>query len=63
MTCPSDLLDVIYVTPDFIEISTPQSNYGMKGQLALFNIPSYTSRPNSSRCTPSTSTTSSDGWH
>lgn len=32
-------VDVIYVTPDFIEISTPQSNYGMKGQLALFNNP------------------------
>ena len=32
-------VDVIYVTPDFIEISTPQSNYGMKGQLALFNDP------------------------
>ena len=32
-------VDVIYVTPEFIEISTPQSNYGMKGQLALFNNP------------------------
>lgn len=31
--------DVIYVTPEFIEISTPQSNYGMKGQMALFNNP------------------------
>ncbi|MBQ9666808.1 MAG: AraC family transcriptional regulator [Bacteroidaceae bacterium] len=30
---------VIYVTPEFIEISTPQSNYGMRGQLALFNNP------------------------
>ncbi len=32
-------VDVIYVTPEFIEISTPQSNYGMKGSLALFNNP------------------------
>lgn len=32
-------VDVIYVTPEFIEISTPQSNYGMKGALALFNNP------------------------
>lgn len=30
---------VIYVTPSFIELSTPQSNYGMKGQLALFLNP------------------------
>ena len=33
------LVDVIYVTPEFIEVSTPQSNYGMKGSLALFNNP------------------------
>lgn len=32
-------MDVVYVTPEFIEISTPQSNYGMKGSLALFNNP------------------------
>ena len=32
-------VDVIYVTTEFIEISTPQSNYGMKGSLALFNNP------------------------
>ena len=32
-------VDVIYVTPEFIELSTPQSNYGMRGQLALFNNP------------------------
>lgn len=32
-------VDAIYVTPEFIEISTPYSNYGMKGQLALFNNP------------------------
>lgn len=30
---------VIYVTQEFIEVSTPQSNYGMKGQLALFANP------------------------
>lgn len=30
---------VVYVTPSFIELSTPQSNYGMKGQLALFLNP------------------------
>lgn len=30
---------VIYVTSGFIELSTPQSNYGMKGQLALFLNP------------------------
>lgn len=30
---------VIYVAPGFIELSTPQSNYGMKGQLALFLNP------------------------
>lgn len=28
------LVDVIYVTQQFIEISTPQSNYGMRGQLS-----------------------------
>lgn len=30
---------VIYVTSNFIELSTPQSNYGMKGQMALFLNP------------------------
>lgn len=30
---------VVYVTPGFIELSTPQSNYGMKGQLTLFLNP------------------------
>lgn len=30
---------VIYVTQEFIEVSTPQSNYGMKGHLSLFNNP------------------------
>lgn len=32
-------VDVVYATPEFIEVSTPLSNYGMKGQLALFNNP------------------------
>ncbi len=32
-------VDVVYVTQAFIEISTPQSNYGMKGHLALFENP------------------------
>ena len=30
---------VVYVTAGFIELSTPQSNYGMKGQLSLFLNP------------------------
>ena len=30
---------VIYVSQEFIEVSTPQSNYGMKGHLALFENP------------------------
>lgn len=30
---------IIYVTPGFVELCTPQSNYGMKGQLALFLNP------------------------
>ncbi|MBQ9667330.1 MAG: AraC family transcriptional regulator [Prevotella sp.] len=32
-------VDVVYVTPEFIEVSTPHSNYGMKGSMALFNNP------------------------
>lgn len=31
--------DIVYVTPEFIEVSTPHSNYGMKGAMALFNNP------------------------
>lgn len=31
--------DVIYVTQEFIEVSTPRSNYGMRGHLALFGNP------------------------
>lgn len=30
---------VLYVTPSFIELCTPQTNYGMKGQLSLFLNP------------------------
>ena len=39
--CPSDdfRCKIIYATPDFITLSTPQSNYGTKGQLSLFNNP------------------------
>ncbi len=38
---PSDdfCVKVIYVTNEFIELCTPLSNYGMKGQLALFLDP------------------------
>ena len=32
-------VDVVYVTSEFIEVSTPHSNYGMKGSMALFNNP------------------------
>lgn len=31
--------DVVYVTPEFVEVSTPLSNYGMKGSMSLFNNP------------------------
>lgn len=30
---------VLYVTPSFIELSTPMTNYGMRGSLALFFNP------------------------
>ncbi|MBR1520585.1 MAG: AraC family transcriptional regulator [Bacteroidaceae bacterium] len=33
------VVNVVYVTQEFIEISTPQSNYGMRGHLALFENP------------------------
>ena len=29
----------IYVTPEFTEMATPLSNYGMRGQMMLFNDP------------------------
>ncbi len=38
-------VDVIYVTQQFIEVSTPQSNYGMRGQLSLFQNPIIKLRP------------------
>lgn len=30
---------IIYVSPEYIELSTPRSNYGMKGGLALYRNP------------------------
>ena len=39
-------VDVIYVSQEFIAISTPQSNYGMRGHLALFNNPVMQLTPN-----------------
>ncbi|MBQ6770388.1 MAG: AraC family transcriptional regulator [Bacteroidales bacterium] len=36
---PDFMVDVVYVAQPFIEVCTPQSNYGMKGHLALFNNP------------------------
>lgn len=32
-------VSVIYVTQEFIEVSTPQSNYGIRGHLSLFHNP------------------------
>lgn len=39
------VVDAIYVTQEFIEVCTPQSNYGMKGHLALFNNPIMRLKP------------------
>ena len=38
---PSDdfMVDVIYVTQEFIQVCTPQSNYGVRGHLSLFENP------------------------
>ena len=36
---PDFVVDVVYVTQEFIEVSTPQSNYGTKGHMALFINP------------------------
>lgn len=33
------VVKVLYVTAPFIELCTPQTNYGMKGQLSLFLNP------------------------
>ena len=38
-------VDVIYVTQKFIELSTPQSNYGMRGPLFLFQNPIMKLKP------------------
>ncbi|MBR1803967.1 MAG: AraC family transcriptional regulator, partial [Muribaculaceae bacterium] len=44
-------IQVIYVTQQFIEVSTPQSNYGMKGHLALFENPiMHLNREQQARC-------------
>lgn len=32
-------VDVVYATPQFITIATPQSNYGTRGSISLFNNP------------------------
>lgn len=32
-------VDVVYVTPQFVTLATPHSNYGVRGGLALFNNP------------------------
>ena len=36
---PDTEVKVIYITPAFIEQSTPESNYGIRGSLLLFNNP------------------------
>lgn len=36
---PDFKVKIIYVASDFLQLCTPQSNYGMKGQLALFLNP------------------------
>lgn len=42
---PDFMVEVIYVSQEFIEVCTPQSNYGMKGHLALFNNPIMRLKP------------------
>ena len=39
--CPSNdfRVEAIYVSASFIEVSTPQNNYGMRGHLSLFENP------------------------
>lgn len=32
-------VDVVYVTPQFVTLATPQSNYGTRGALSLFHNP------------------------
>ncbi len=36
---PDFKVKIIYIASDFLQLCTPQSNYGMKGQLALFLNP------------------------
>lgn len=36
---PDTEVKVVYITPAFIEQSTPESNYGIRGSLLLFNNP------------------------
>ncbi|MGI6223999.1 MAG: helix-turn-helix domain-containing protein [Prevotella sp.] len=38
-------LNIIFVTPEFLEICTPRNNYGIRGSLSLFNNPVMTMRP------------------
>ena len=33
------MVDVILITQEFIQVATPQSNYGMRGHLSLFDNP------------------------
>lgn len=40
---------VVYITQEFIEVSTPQSNYGMRGHLALFDNPIMRLKPEQQR--------------
>ncbi len=39
--CESDdfQVDVVYASPQFVTLATPQSNYGTRGALSLFNNP------------------------
>ena len=41
---------VIYVTSELVVLSTPLSNYGMKGQLALFLNPIMKLDPDNGNC-------------
>lgn len=43
--------DIIYITPGFIEMSTPRNNYGIRGSLMLFMNPVMKLNPSEqSRC-------------
>ena len=63
---PSDdfVVDVIYVTQEFIQVCTPQSNYGVRGHLSLFENPIMRLSPEQQRvCVPITSPSSVNVWH